>query len=328
MGNTDLTDVLVSNGANVNTDYNNMESINLTNYQNTNSSSIPDIIKAININLAELNLKQTKSTVLNNINQETLVKKNQLLRMKNDDLLKQLRQLEDIELRMSNRNRMIEQTNENIRKQDLNIYVLIICAILAIILLIAVMIYRTGRINDKILQIISIIIIVLYVLIFMYAYNIFYYRDAITYFFVKKQPLYGKEIQTWVNTTKSNIQKNIYGTESAWVNSNCSCPPSEEEESPNNAVYATDANISETEVPGYFYNDGTSPQQLIVPTPVPGMLNESIDWVDFDSLNHNVASEDTHYYNNNSNTDPRIKSLRNLQFANNFVNSNTLTANM
>ena len=46
------TDVLVSNGASVNTDYNNMKAINSTNYQNTNSTSIPDIIKAININLA------------------------------------------------------------------------------------------------------------------------------------------------------------------------------------------------------------------------------------------------------------------------------------
>jgi hypothetical protein len=109
------SDILQKTGENINTNYNLLKSKNINNYENTNVTAIPDIINAINENLAELTLVQNNLSTENNINQEILVKKDQLLRMKNDDLMKQLKKLEIIQSNIANKDRIIEQTNHNIK---------------------------------------------------------------------------------------------------------------------------------------------------------------------------------------------------------------------
>ena len=109
-------DSLQTIGSEINSDYNKLIWSNIGNYQNTNITAIPIIIKSINENLAELTLIQNQMNTKNNINQEILVKKDQLLRMKNDDLMKQLRELEVIESNIANKNRIIEQVNYNIQE--------------------------------------------------------------------------------------------------------------------------------------------------------------------------------------------------------------------
>lgn len=292
-----------------------------TAYNDLATSSSPtqtqtDIINAINTNLAELNLINNLSNISNNVNQEIIVKKNQLLKMQNNNLMKQLREIENIDSIISTKNRIIEETNLNILKQELNIKFLIITTILAIILFISVIGYSYGKITSRILTIIIGIIITIYLLILMYAYNIFYFRDAIIYlFFDKTRYRIGDALKTWSKKVDDEIQTNIYGDKNNWVNNNCTCSANLEEE--DTGIYATNSNIIETEIPGYFSYNGSAPPQLLVPTPkqTPTLkLDQSIDWIDYSQ------NGQTNIYNLSHNLSNRIP--------NDLINSETLTANM
>jgi hypothetical protein len=91
------------------TDQNYFDNINTLDTA-TNDSTTSDIIQAINENLAELTLVQNQMNMDNNINQEILIKKQQLLKFKNDDLMKQLQELEIIESNITNKDKIIQSS--------------------------------------------------------------------------------------------------------------------------------------------------------------------------------------------------------------------------
>jgi hypothetical protein len=99
-------------GEEVNNNYLQLLVSNAYNYLNTNNSTVQELVNAINQNLAELNLIQNELSTVNNLNQEALVKKDQLLRMENDDLMKQLRELETIQSTITNKDRLILEIND------------------------------------------------------------------------------------------------------------------------------------------------------------------------------------------------------------------------
>ena len=71
----------------------------LANYNgfNSNTNSVTQIIKSINNNLAELTYIQNQLNTVNNLQQEELLKKETLLKLKNEKLMEQLRTLENIQ---------------------------------------------------------------------------------------------------------------------------------------------------------------------------------------------------------------------------------------
>ena len=325
-----MTDIntLKNVGENINTNYNILKSSNIGNYVNTNITAVPNIIQAINENLAELTLVQNELNTSNNINQEILVKKDQLLRMKNDDLMKQLKELEIIESNISNKNRIIEQTNDNIQTQNININNLIISIILAIILCISVFLYGYGILDKQKFMILLIIIILCYLFLYLYTYNIFYLKDSISYLFNSRslQSLENK-LTTWSSLVKTAVNNELDELEDNWVKNNCACPVVVDEERDAPDIYPVDQNVISKEIPGYFYYDGTAPAQLLIPTPDPVLgLNQKIDWVDYSSngnmiYNPNinkVSYDNKSYYNYKNTTDPTIALRKQL---NNF-NSN------
>jgi hypothetical protein len=305
----------------INTNYNTLKNSNLSNYTNTNTTSIENIIQAINENLSELTLVQNEMNTSNNIDREILVKQDQLLRMKNDDLMNQLKELELIESNIANKDRIIEQTNNNIQNQNNYINNLIISIGLALILLKIVHLYSIGMLDNTKFIIILIIIILLYLVMYLYTYNIFYIKDAIT-LLINRRTLNSLEnkVTTWATDIKNIAQTNNNNIQQNWINNNCSCPaPTVEENAEEISIYATDPNVSTKEIPGYFYYDGTAPAQLLVPTPDPVKLNlnETIDWVDYSSNgnvlynpNTNKINYDNTYYYNYKNTNDPVLALQ------------------
>ena len=312
-----MTDIntLQNIGENINTNYNILKSSNIGNYVNTNVTAIPNIIQAINENLAELTLLQNQLNTNNNINQEILVKKDQLLRMKNDDLMKQLKELETIESHIANKDRIIEQTNYNIQKQNTGINNLIISVILAVILCVSVFFYGSGKLDGKKFLILLIIIILCYLFLYLYTYNIFSLKDSIPYLFNARsiQSLESR-LTTWSTAVQTAVSDRLDEREETWMKNNCACPVVEEE-TVQVDIYAIDQNVTSKEIPGYFYHDGTAPAQLLVPTPDPALgLNQKIDWVDYSSNGNMLYNPNTNqtsydnksYYNYKNTTDPTI----------------------
>ena len=307
------------------------------------NETIKNIIHAINQNLSELDYIQTKLNTVNNLNQEALLKKGELIKLQNDDLQRQLKELEHIQSNIRNKDRLIEQTNYSIKREELSIRILIISCILAFILVINIVLYGYYQISFKTFVVILSIIILLYVILFVYNYNIFYFRDAISYISnIQRIDLeLGKELTKWGNVVSNEVANEITNEKARlkklWIKNNCECTPEEEQTRRNiiteeTRIYPIGDNLIERERPGHFYYDGSAPQQLIVPTPNRKKLNQKIDWIDYSpngKMRYNAKLNKNQYINNNYyNYKSDHKLLNEIHNRNPLVNNQTYTANI
>lgn len=303
-----------------------------TDYQD-NSVSSEELVKNLNNSLTQINYVHNQLNLLSNNKQEILLKKDQLIQFENDELNNQINKLESIQGIIINKDRLIEEININIDNQNINIKILIFTLVLAIILLIVVYLYVTKKLDfNKTIKIISILAFI-FIIIIIYAYNIFYFRDAITYLFDRRALRLGNALQNWNISIKENAQTKLYGSESDWISNNCTCSATET----TTPVYANDANTSQTEIPGYFYYDGTAPQQLLVPLPTEeGNYNQNINWVDYSqdgSTKYNPKTQKTTYenknfYNYNAPNDPTVMLMKQMDNSHSLVYEETYTANL
>jgi len=340
------TSQMIANGTAINNGYNTIKSLTYGSYDVSNNGSPKSIAQSINNQLAIGNISQPLLSIANNINQENLAKRDQLLKMENDDLMNQLRELELIQSNISNKNTMLDQINTNIMNEQTNINTLIGCIILAIILLVVIVAYGYQKIDKSLMILLVIIIAVCYVILFFYSYNIFYLNTAWKNLFnPNTEARLGKALQTWSTDIKTGIHDTIYGTEQSWISANCACPASEENEETPLLPYTP--GISVNPQPGYFYYDGSAPPQLIVPNnPAPSIPSssnpfnpfmpsqnmENIDWVDY-SRNGQIKSYNPVSYNNNNyynykSDNPQNQLQEAIDTPNGLVNSTTTTINL
>jgi hypothetical protein len=204
-----------------------------------------------------------------NINQEILLKQEQLLKMQNDDLDSQLSSLDLSQNYINNKSRMIDQTNDALLKKNKYITFLIVTSVFSILAVVVILLYGMKQIDDKKLKILLILLFIIYVCVYLYVYNIFYLNDAFKYMFFSKEVQMGQKLGNWVKNVDDNIATSLYGTEQEWIDENCATPcdldnlSGEEEED----VYATYYENTISPTPGYFYNDNSAPPQLIYPSP-------------------------------------------------------------
>ena len=318
-------------------DYTELHSLNNKNYNSTNAESIEKIIKAINENLEEMRYIRNQLNTENNLSSDALIKKNQLLKMENEELQEQLRELENIQSTISNKDTIIDQLNKNTEEYNSNIVILYICLFLAIILFIKTLLYVRGLVPFKIFLYLFVYVMLCYFFIFMYYFNIFYFYDAIMYLRMYKERAIENKLKKW--SDKKGDGKN----NDKWVEENCNCPTEEENHggNPNDeeGIYSENDGLnSGGELPGYFYYDGSAPQQLIQPIPTEEYvkMNETIEWVDYSNdgnpkYNHrknNTIYDNKQFYNYKSNKDPEIIKRKKEERANYLVNNKTITTNL
>lgn len=275
-------DLMVSNGNVMKQSYQSIEKEVLADSAISNSDPINQINNSLNNTLGPLNLLQNTYGSLNNIYQENLIKHEQLIKMQNNDLTKQLKNLEMIESNIENKNRMIEQINYNMEKEQNSINILIISIVFTIILLSIFIMYGYNIISKNIFYYCLIIFGLLYLCLFLYSNNIFYLKSSINSLLngdIEKR--LSNSLNNWANTEVNNLENDLYGIKQNWINNNCSCPLQENEEENNNNIYPTDENIEVPQVNGYYYYDGSTPKQLLIPTPSVRNLNQNIEWVDY-----------------------------------------------
>ena len=317
---------LENNGLLIKKNYDNMYRQN----KSFDKQNINSIIKSINDNLAELTLLENQINIGSNVNQETLLKQEKILKMENDKLMQQLTELQYIESIISNKNKIIEQTNLNIDEQNTNIKVLFTILGFSLILFIAVMLYGYKTIKLEILLFIFFVLIVCFFVVYIYSYNIFYFYDDIQGLFGNGFKRLENEIVKQSESIDKNLRVGLYGDEKVWEDNNCDCPPDEETE----ISYASDNNSSEMGnkvIPGFYYYDGSAPQQLLVPLP-PSTNNiyksknyDKIDWVDY-SKNGTIPFNN--YYNQHNKNDPKNILREKLNRSTHLVNNETNTSGL
>ena len=216
--------------------------------------------KALNSlsNLATASNSQINAyNTLNNIDSQILLKKDQLIKIKNQELNQQIKYLQDYESSIINKDRLIEETNLNIEKNDRNITVLIFSILFSIFLFVVIFMYVYNIISPKLFNLLLIGIVIMYVILFLYAYDIFYFKTVVNFFDYRKNNNIENAVKDWSKFTKTDLQQKLYGNKTDWVDNNCNCPTSID-------VLPNEGNISVKQIPGLYYYDKNSPGQLIV----------------------------------------------------------------
>jgi len=295
-------------------------------------------IQVINLEFQNYHDIQNSLNARDNLMKESILKQDLLIKFQNDDLSHQLSMLENIESNISNKSRIIDQSNQNIKNNDTSIYVLSISIIFALLYTALVVAFGIKKIDHKKLVTGLIIVTVIYGLFLIYSYNILYLKTAFNYLeFTKKEKIANK-LKEWNDNQTSSTSEALYGNESDWIAENCNCPAdsgltSTEWDSANNFTDITK---------GFFYYDGTAPQQLLIPNPVNtgiGMdpkYTSKIDWVDhspngnrkFYNNSNKIQTDDTQFYNYKNTTDPSVLLLKELNKSHVLVNDETYTANI
>lgn len=257
-----------------------------------------------------------------NTKNEILVKQDQLYKIHNDKLNKQLDSLKELEHNIINKDRLIEQTNEQNEKSNKNINTLYISLGLAFIILIGIVLYSIGKLNDRLLAVLVSIVLISFTLIVLYTYNIAHFADMVNFLDNRRNLKLAESIGNIGNRFTKNIQERIYGDKQDWIDTNCECPDAED-------IYTDEENIGVDIKPGLFYYDKNAPKQNLVPhggekvnvsSDASREINDKIEWVNHDSKSYDPDSEDNNYNINPNNN--------NLYKDGKFVADSTYTVNL
>jgi hypothetical protein len=270
----------------------------------------------LNDSTLDLNAKNQE----NNVNNEILVKQDQLMKIKNDELNHQLDKLKDMENNIINKDRIIEQTDKHIEKNDKNIFILYISLALSIIIFLSIILYAFGQVNDRILNIIIITIILIFLIILLYTYNIFHFASIVNFIDNRRNLRLQDSISNFER--KFGLQQRLYGNKQDYVDENCDCPETED-------VFTDEENIGVDIKPGYFYYDKNAPKQVLVPhggektnvaDDATNKIYNKINWV-----NHDKKTYDEDY-----DTKPyKIEPNKNYLYKDgNLVNDSTYSINL
>lgn len=316
-----------------NPSYTTQPSILLERYDN-NNNMIDNIINSLNQNMAYLNTIQTQMNIVNNLDQEALLKKSELIKLENEDLQNQLRELEMIQSTITNKDRLIEQTELNTINESLNVYVLKISIIFALLLLAIIYIHGNKKIVNITALAIILIIIIVYTIFIIYTYNIFSFKNAIHYFSHRQTLLSELKLNRWGVIISDNIANKRQKIKNQWIANNCACIAEEEQEDLEDAEdleelddesYFSSSNKIVHEVPGYYYYDKSAPKEFIAPIKnlvksvvktilTPDIKREPIDYIEwpdyspngtakYNKSSNDITMTNNNYYNYNKNND-------------------------
>ena len=256
------------------------------------SEMLETTVNNLNTNVNSTNLNYNKASTISNVNSQILLKKDQLIKMKNEDLNKQINNLQNYESSIINKDRLIEQTNVHMKSNDRKIKFLIFTMIIVFIGFILFIVYKSGYVSELVFKILGTILVVLFIMVLFITFNILYFRTIFVDFWeYRKNNRLLNAVKDWTNYTKTDLQTNLYGDKNDWEDENCDCPPDEE-------ILPTEGNISVTGKPGLYYYDGNAPKQLVVNNDTRGgepvnvstspdsEIFDKIDWVDHDNYTY------------------------------------------
>lgn len=204
-----------------------------------------------------------------------------------DELTRQLKTVNMMEDSILNKDRLIYINNIQIRRYDTHIKMLIISIIFIIILFFIISVFEYNRRT----LIIIVILLIIYILILMYNYNIYHLNDILNPYNLKKTKYeVSKEIVNKLDKGQENIINYMYGSKENWYKNNCSnrCKREEEIEPEIEVRKVITVEEEENVNGGYFYQDRSTPNQLMIPLPsekTSGKYRDRIYHIESDNIN-------------------------------------------
>ncbi len=241
-----------------------------------------------NANLSTINSDNNTQMSTYNLNREILLRKEELNEMENKELNEQMRRLQNLQTQVFTKERLIEENLFHSKQNENNIRTLMISFIFAILLYIIISLNGNGSLSDKKMGLFCIILLVIFLIFLMYQYNVIYMKDSLNYIFsFAFLSNVGSKIEKKTQDMKQDINKIRYGVDyDTWKSENCgSCPPDPSGPSEVSAEEYTTA--EEDYAPGFYYQDGSSPNQVIYPKNTKGtsgVYNDTIHYTDINNI--------------------------------------------
>ncbi len=306
-------DKLISYGKNLNINLNALKFDHFTNYEHflNNGGYTNPRLNGDNFNLTNTNnnikgkIDTANDNLLNaNLGREYQLKTEELLQLENKDLNKQFAELERLQTNIFSKERLIEDNMVQTSNYETGIRALSASILFGALLFLTIYLYGKNTMNPGLLRSIGVLLIVIYILVIFYIYNVMYLQESINNIFsMNFLAGIGSELQKKtdeINSKWGQLSQDKYNT---WVQNNCSCPTdtgassssSNTNDSGKLTVMEEEQGVysEEVEKQGLYYQDGSSPNQLLYPPNTrenSGKYRERIDYPDY-SINYSDFPE-------------------------------------
>ncbi len=228
------------------------------------ASQIEQNINNTNTSLSTSNTTNNTNVDTYQIQRETLYRKEQLNDFENKEIENQYKKMENLQSSIFTKERLIEENLYQAEKHELQIRIITGSMLFVLFLFIIIIMYGIGNIDNAKLTKYCILLFSLYVLFLMYQYNVFYLRDSLSNIFTLNFfKGIGERIETSEEQMKRSVQRIKYGMDyDEWKSKNCGICPSNDPTEISAMSYSGD---EVTGTQGFYYQDGSSPNQLIYP---------------------------------------------------------------
>ena len=223
----------------------------------------------------------TRNTTLSKINRRSnrIQHANELLQLSADQNNKDLQKLKDFENEIATKHKIVKIAQGDHLKRVTKIKSIIVLFIIICVIFLPLALMLGKVISKTTFIILFILICIIAFLVFSWMNDLFYIRD---YFSFTKSSISdassatASQLSSWEesisNSVSSRVQSfndtvinDVYGAEAEWVQQNCSCPSTTTTTEDTFPIpFSTSGELIWPE-PGFYYDDGTAPNQLLVP---------------------------------------------------------------
>lgn len=232
------------------------------------NNPLSEITNTINDSLSKINRRSNR-----------IQHANELLQLSADQNNEDLQKLKNFETEISTKKKMINiaQNSHLKRVQKIKSIIVLFIIICVIFLPLALMLGKV--ISKTTFLILFVLICIIAFLVFSWMNDLFYIRD---YFSFTKSSLsdassataaqlssleesVSNSVSSRVQSFNDTIINDVYGAEAEWIQQNCSCPSTTSTTEDTFPIpFSTSGELIWPE-PGFYYDDGTAPNQLLVP---------------------------------------------------------------
>lgn len=204
---------------------------------------------------------------------------NELLQLSADQNNKDLEKIKEFETEIATKKRMINIAQDGHLRRIEKIKSIIVLFIILCIIFLPLALMLGNVISKTTFIIFFVLICIVAFLVFSWMNNLFYIRD---YFSFTKSSISNasaataSQLSSWeesvsnavssrVKSFNDTVINDVYGSEAEWIQQNCNCPSTTTTSEDTFPIpFSTSGELIWPE-PGFYYDDGTAPNQLLVP---------------------------------------------------------------
>ena len=211
--------------------------------------------------------------------------------LQNNKLNKQLQNLDDIQINLATREKQVLINQQEYSRKELQIHVLKIFFGIMAYLAIILVAFLGNQISLALLLSNVILAILIYVSYVAWVFNFFAVKS-----FTKYEGKQINKMQQEIIDLGNNIQRDL----SQYVNQNCVCPKTHHDTNHKDKIPRYTGPIEQTvDNDGYYYLDGSAPQERIAPDMSKAEINQfDIEWADGNGGAIFSKNQDKHWTTN------------------------------